>query len=161
MSTILISSDQVFIHVGSAPPYRITNLPSAGTYLSIEKIDPLATYISGQNNTDTFVINNSSAHRVTITVIQASPDDAFLAAAARAFTQLGLVIPLAISYRNTKYVTGSGGIEVIPTREVAADANPPVAYTLTGSFPTAVVSSFGEPGQLTTAQISNFIPPAG
>jgi hypothetical protein len=156
-NTIIIRSEEVYIEIGGR---RITALPATGTYLLIEKISARSTFIEGQHGTTTFVRNNSKGYRVSVTMVQGSDDDAHMIAAIAALDATNSVLPVIAKWSGTKYVSGSGDIEVIPNRELAADSNPSVTYAIVGTFPVAIVASFGQPPVLGEDQIASFLPPA-
>lgn len=155
MATIVIPSTQLFLFVAGR---RITNFPSTGTYISIEKDTQDSTPVSGQHNSLTHVANIDSLHRMTVTVMQGHPDDSYLFATIKAQEQLAAVIPVSLTYFGVEYNSVNCRISQKPTREIAADGIPNMAYVLAGTFPEIIIAQFSEPPQLTEADIASFQP---
>lgn len=154
-TTIVIASELIDFRVSGR---RLTAFPNAGTYLSIEKASNRSTAIEGQHNTLTHVRNNGKLYTVTVTVMQGHPDDAFMQAAIRLLDSTTNVLAVSLAYSGTVYTSNNCDIQVVPTRELAADASPPMAYALTGTFPQIIVGAFGQPTVATEDQVANLIP---
>lgn len=155
MATIVIPSTQLFLFVAGR---RITNFPSTGTYISIEKDTQNSTPVSGQHDTLTHVANIDRLHRMTVTVMQGHPDDSYLSAAIIAQEASASVIPVSLTYFGVSYNSVNCRISQRPTREIAADGIPNMAYVLAGTFPEIVIAQFVEPPQLTEEEIASFQP---
>jgi len=153
-NTIIVRSGDVFILVGGV---RITDMPAVGTYASIEKMTARSAATEGQHNTVTYARQSSSMYRLTLTVIQGSDSDVWLAGTIKALDATNSVVPVSITHKGMKYVSGNCDIETEPTRALAGDSNPDVVYTLVGIFPIAKVVAFGEPVQLDETQISAYL----
>jgi len=154
-NTIIVRSEAVLCLVSGR---RMTNFPNTGTYISFEKLSPRATHVEGQHGTSTSVRNNGKSYRVTLTIVQNSPDDAFLSAAIRALAASNGVLAISITYGATVITSASLDIETEPTRELAADGSPTVAYTLTGTFPVVLISGFANPTVISEDEIAALIP---
>jgi len=154
-NSIIIRSEEIDFRVSGR---RLTDFPNAGTYLSVEKLSNRATHIEGQHGTSTSVRNNGKSYRVTVTVMQGSGDDSFLAAAIAALDATSSVLGITLKYSGTLYASSNGDVEVVPTRELAADGSPMMVYAITGTFPNIIVASFGQPPVLTEDEIAQFQP---
>ena len=155
MSTIVVPSTALFFFVDG---YRLTNFPSTGVYISIEKDTEDSIPFGGQHNTLTHVSNDDDLHRVTVTLKQGHPDDAFMMAAIKTQKLLNGVHAISYQWGTTKYTSVNARISKKPTRELGADAIPDVAFVIAGTFPDAVVGAFQQPPEITQAQVEAQIP---
>lgn len=137
---------------------KITDFPATGTFMSIEKVTPLATTIGGRNRSVTFQLNGDVLHRVTLTLMQHHPDDTYLMGAIKSQQSLSTVLTFSFKYLGTSYGSQACVIETMPTRDYAADGVPNVSYVLTGPFPISFIGAFRQPAVATDAQIQSFIP---
>lgn len=156
MSVIVIPSTQLFLFV--TPTYRLTNFPSTGTYISIEKDTEDSVPMSGQHNTLTHVENNDDLHRMTVTLMQGHEDDAFMMAALAGQRALAAVFPVSLTYFGVNYSSVNCRISKKATREIAADSIPNVVYVLAGTFPGIAVASFAQPTSMSEADVASFLP---
>ncbi len=134
---------------------RLTDFPSTGTYVSTEKFSPNAIVIEGLNNTWVAVGSNGTVRRVTITVIQHSDDDVFLANSIKALQEGPNVLPVSIKYGAMVAISAGTVNETEPTRELAADGSPNMVYVFTGSFPGLGLVALAAPHELTEDEIND------
>ena len=150
-NTIIIRSEGVYCLVSGR---RMTDFPNTGTYIMIEKLTALSVHQEGQHGTSTSVRNNGKSHRITLTLVQNSPDDAFMFNATKVLAKTDGVLSFSLKYNGTTYNSVNCDIETIPNRELAADGSPTMAWTLTGTFPENVVVGFANPTILTEDEIN-------
>jgi hypothetical protein len=148
---IVTRSEDVFVRVGGR---RIQAFPVAGNYVDIEKASAVSTPVEGQHGNLGFAETNGNLHTVTIQVMPGTADDAFMGAALTTQRLSNLLLPVSIEWNDAKYVSGSGRLTVRPTRSLAGDSLPPIAYVIAGSFPIALVKAFIQPATLTEDQIN-------
>ena len=133
---------------------RLTDFPATGTYVQIEKVSANATVIEGLNGTWVAVGSNGTLRRVTITVIQHSDDDVFLANGIAALQAGPNVIPISIKYGAIKAVSAGCVVETEPTHELAADGSANVVYVFVGPFPGLGLVNLEAPHELTEDEIN-------
>ncbi len=154
-NTVIVRSEDIFVWVGGK---RMTAFPVAGNYIDIEKGSPRSTPVEGQHGNLIHVRTNGRQYTVTLQIMPGTADDAHLGASIVALDSTNKVLPVEIEWRGAKYASGSGDISVVPTRSLAGDAAPPVAYAVTGNFPIAIIKQFAQPEILTADEINTFAP---
>jgi hypothetical protein len=155
MSTIVVPSTALFFYVTT---YRLTNFPSTGTYIAIAKDTEDNVPTSGQHNTLTHTENNDDLHRITVTLMQGHPDDAFMMGIIKAQRLFSGVVAVSYQWGTTKYTSVNARVSKKPDRELGADSIGNVAYVIAGSFPDAIIGAFAQPPEITQAQIEAQIP---
>lgn len=154
-STVVVRSEDIIARVGGV---RLTAFPVAGNYIDIEKASPRSTPVEGQFGNLVHVRTNGRLYTVTFQIMPGTPEDTFLGAAITALDETNSVLPCSIEWEGAKWSSTSCDISVVPTRSLAGDAAPPIAYALTGNFPITVVKAFQQPPVLDEDQINEFIP---
>jgi hypothetical protein len=153
--TLIVRSEDIFARVGGR---RLTAFPVAGNYIDIEKASAKSTPTEGQHGNLIHVRTNGRLYTVTFQIMPGTGDDAWLAATIAAQDALPGLLIVSIEWSGAKWSSNSCDMSVVPTRSLAGDSAPPIAYACSGAFPIAIVKAFQQPPVLTEEQISSFIP---
>ena len=145
----VLRQEQLFVNVVGK---RITAFPSTGAIMSVEKVTPDSSMLSGLHKTAVFIVNGDDTYRVTLNVMPMSSDDAWLHAVAEAIRRTGQPAPLTVSYAGVNYVSASCVIEQRPARNFSDTAEAAV-WPLIGLFTVAQVVSFVNPKGLEASDI--------
>lgn len=147
---IVIQQETLFVTVAGK---RIKAFPDTGTILTMEKTSPDGAVTGGLHKTAVFTVTGSDVYRLTINVLPGSTDDTHLNLVAEAGRRLGKVAPVTVTHKGTQYVSGGCISETRPTRNFNADSSEPLSYVFIGLFPIAIIGSFGNPDELTLADL--------